>query len=119
MNPSCSITSLLPSVLVKTKVQALINPDLGVWKPDLIHQLFLPHEDTTILGIPLSRRCLPDKIAWAYSPLGLFTTSSAYKLLVSCDVIGQAGSSNMETQKQFWKGVWRLHIPNKIKHFIW
>ena len=79
----------------------------------------MPHEASAILGIPLSCRCPPDKIAWAYSPLGLFTTSSAYKLLVSGDAVSQAGSSNVDTQKHFWKGVWRLRVPNKIKHFIW
>ena len=62
----------LPSMVAETKVQALINPDLGVWKPDLIHQLFFPYEATIILGIPLSRRCPPDKISWAYSLSGLF-----------------------------------------------
>ena len=25
----------------------------------------------------------------------------------------------MDIQKHFWKGVWRLRVPNKIKHFIW
>ena len=79
----------------------------------------MPHEASAILGIPLSCRCPPDKITWAYSPLGLFTTSSAYKLLVSGDAVSQAGSSNVDTQKHFWKGVWRLRVPNKIKHFIW
>ena len=79
----------------------------------------MPYEATIILGIPLSQRYPLDKIAWAYSPSGLFSTSSAYKLLVAWDAINQAGSSTIETQKHFWKGVWRLRVPNKIKYFIW
>ena len=79
----------------------------------------MPHEASAILGITLERHCPPDKIAWAHSPSGLFTVSSAYRLLISYDSIGQAGSSNVEPQKQFWKGVWRLRVPNKIEHFIW
>ena len=71
------------------------------------------------LGIPLSRHCPPDKIAWAYTPSGAFSTSSAYKLLASGADGSQGESSNRSAQKQFWKGVWGLRVPNKFKHFIW
>ena len=23
------------------------------------------------------------------------------------------------SQKSFWKGIWTLHVPNKVRHFIW
>nr|POE98730.1 hypothetical protein CFP56_70263 [Quercus suber] len=69
-----------------------------------VDKLFLPDEASAILGILLSCRCPPDKIAWAYSPSGMFTTSSAYKLLVSGDAVSQAGSSNVDTQKTFLEG---------------
>ena len=59
---SSSIVSHLASMLVETKVHTLINPDLGVWKQDMVHQLFLPHEALMILGIPLSKRNPPDHI---------------------------------------------------------
>lgn len=25
----------------------------------------------------------------------------------------------MENQKKFWKSLWQLRVPNKIKHFVW
>jgi len=49
----------------------------------------------------------------------MLTTSSAYKMIVSCDSMSIAGSSNMENQKKFWKTLWQLQVPNKIKHFVW
>ena len=55
---SSSIVSLLALVLAETKFHTLINPNLGVWKQDMVHQLFLPHEALMILGIPLSKRNL-------------------------------------------------------------
>ena len=118
-NSNCPIISYLPTVATESKVQVLINTDLGVWKLDLVNQLFLPQEAFAILGIPVSRHSPPDKFAWAYSPSGVFNTSSAYKLLAFSDAESQAKSSNRDAQKQFWKGAWRLRVPNKIKHFIW
>nr|XP_023889904.1 uncharacterized protein LOC112001960 [Quercus suber] len=41
-SPTYPITSHLPTVATKTKVQTLINSELGVWKSDLMQQLFLP-----------------------------------------------------------------------------
>lgn len=118
-NSNCPIISYLPIMAAEFKVQVLINIDLGVWKSDLVNQLFLPQEAFAILGILVSRHSPPDKFAWAYSPSGVFNTSSAYKLLAFSDVESQAKSSNRDAQKQFWKGVWRLRVLNKIKHFIW
>jgi len=119
VNNNHTIISTLASIPVETKVQVLMNLELGVWKPDLIHQLFLPHEASAILSIPLNRHCPPDKIIWAHSSPGSFTTCSAYELLIACEGVGQAGSSNADPQNKFWKGVWSLQVPHKIKHFIW
>ena len=49
----------------------------------------------------------------------MFTTSSAYKLIVSCESRANAGSSNAENQKKFWRWLWQLRMPNKIKKFVW
>lgn len=79
--------------------------------------MFLPHVASMILGIPLSLRKTPDRVVWAHTPSGEFSTS--YKLLVASALVNNAGSSLGVAQKHFWKGVWQLHVPNKIKHFIW
>lgn len=71
------------------------------------------------LGIPLSHRCPSNKIIWAHSSPGSFTTCSAYELLIAWEGVDQAGSSNADPQKKFWKGVWSFQVPHKIKHFIW
>ena len=101
------------------KVSELIDQDNAVWKTDVVQQMFLPHEASEILGIPLSEMLPPDQIIWACTPPGMFTTSRAYKLIISCDSSSSADSSNPKAQRQFWKGIWHLRTPNKIKHFIW
>nr|POE62457.1 putative ribonuclease h protein [Quercus suber] len=92
---------------------------LGIWKSDLVHQHFLPHEVWLILGIPLSSRFPADRVAWSLTPSGKFSTSSAYKFLAATASASQAGSSNSDQLHLFWRRIWRLRVPNKIIHFIW
>lgn len=28
-------------------------------------------------------------------------------------------TQNAEAKKSFWKGIWKLKVPSKIKHFMW
>ena len=39
--------------------------------------------------------------------------------MIACDLAHNAGPSNLEAQRHFWKRIWQLRTPNKIKHFIW
>ena len=113
---SRSIISPLPNILPEAKVSSLIEADRKEWKTEVIQELFLPNEASVIMGIPLSLRSTEDRIIWAYTPSGTYSTSSTYKLLKDRNV---HGSSNCEPQKCFWKGLWELRVPHKIKHFIW
>lgn len=58
---SSSIISPLPSVSIDTTVQTLINSDLGMWKQDLVQQLFLRHEATVILEFRSATGTSPDR----------------------------------------------------------
>ena len=113
---SRSIISPLPNILPEAKVSSLIEADRKEWKTEVIQELFMPNEASVIMGIPLSLRSTEDRIIWAYTPSGTYSTSSAYKLLKDRNV---HGSFNREPQKRFWKGLWELRVPHKIKHFIW
>ena len=99
MRPSSSIISPLPIVLPKTKVSELIDPNLATWKTENVKQMFLPHEASMILGIPLSLRKPLDQVVWAHTPSGEFSTSSAYKFLVALAIVKNAGSSSRASQK--------------------
>ena len=115
----CSVISPLPQLANDTRVSFLIDQDRFAWKESVVKELFLPHEADIILGIPLSFWHPPDRIAWAQTPTGMFSTSSAYKLIVSGASTSIAGSSNLDNQRKFWKGLWQLRVPNKIKLFVW
>ena len=78
----------------------------------------LPHEASMILAIPLSRRQPSDCVSWSCTPSGNFSTSSAYKLLAAVASSDRASSSNQASQSGFWKRLWKMQVPNKIKHFV-
>ena len=97
----CSVISPLPQLANDTRVSFLIDQDRFAWKESVVKELFLPHEADIILGIPLSFWHPPDRIAWAQTPTGMFSTSSAYKLIVSGASTSIAGSSNLDNQGNF------------------
>ncbi|KAL0017468.1 hypothetical protein SO802_004537 [Lithocarpus litseifolius] len=71
-------------------------------------------------GIPLSNWLPEDKQTWAGTLNGLFSVRSAYKVAMDlCKPIESASSSNGDSMRQFWKKLWKIQIPHKIRHFIW
>ena len=60
------------------------------------------------------------KQIWTGTSNGLFTVRSAYKLAMDNYSVSEgASSSNDSNLRCFWKKVWRLPVPHKVKHFLW
>ena len=75
---------------------------------------FLPHEATTILSLPLSHLGVEDKLIWAATKNGIYSTKSAYQLLNDTTKSAATGPSNRIAHKNFWHKVWSLNVPSKI-----
>ena len=101
------------------KVCTLIDPESATWRVDQVQQLFTPLDAKLILSIPLSARFPLDRLIWSHTPTGVFTTRSAYRMLANSALVNNASSSNQNPQKQFWRGLWKLQVPNKVKVFAW
>lgn len=101
MQSSRTIISPISNLAIDSKVNTLIDQDRATWNSEVVQQLFLPHEALVIMGILLSKRCTLDHIVGAHTPSGMFITSSAYKMLVSCDSTSNAGHSSPEAQRHF------------------
>lgn len=105
------------------KVAQLIDNVTGTWKAELIKETFLPHEVDNILSIPLSPRLPKDSRVWAWSKNGFFKVRSAsevsLKLLKTSTPRTSGDSSDKAKAAEFWKGLWKIDCPNKIKHFLW
>ena len=88
------------------------------WKTHLIDSIFLPVEAEQIKSIPLntSRR---DTMIWNSTPNGQFTTQSAYQFQAATKSSFSASTSDPSRTHSFWKSVWGMTVPNKIKMFMW
>ena len=101
-------------------VSSLIDPAIKWWRADVIRATFLPFEAETILKLPLSRSLPKDKLIWMGNSRGEFTVTSACHI-AHCLVEEKddVGSSMGDPFKPFWKCLWHLNLPAKIKIFAW
>ena len=79
------------------------------WDNDIILDLFNQRDANLILSIPLSQRSVSDSWFWCFDSKGLFSVKSCYKAIRGeIDVV----------VNPVWSRIWKLHIPNKVKHFL-
>jgi hypothetical protein len=97
----------------------LFTPSLS-WDMRLIEEIFLPFEANIISQIPLRGIHRPDRQIWAHSSNGMFSVQSAYKMLMEDLKAKESGtSSTTQRWKAFWKNLWSVKVPRKIKVFMW
>lgn len=86
----------------------------------MVRQLFSLTDATSILNIPLSSRLPRDRLVWAYTPKGCFIVKSEYKVAMAIRDLGDSWATlSNQTCKKFWKRLWELNVPNKVKTFAW
>uniref|UniRef100_A0A2N9EM79 Reverse transcriptase zinc-binding domain-containing protein n=1 Tax=Fagus sylvatica TaxID=28930 RepID=A0A2N9EM79_FAGSY len=101
------------------KVKELLTPSLS-WNTNLIEEIFLPFEANLISQIPLRGTHKPDRQVWARTSNGMFSVQSAYQMLVEDLKIKESGTSTTSQRwKVFWKNLWSVKVPQKIKVFMW
>ncbi|XP_021732105.1 uncharacterized protein LOC110698909 [Chenopodium quinoa] len=93
-----------------TKVSELINTEAMAWDYDKIQANFNDRDKKCILSIPLSLRCPPDKLIWAFSKDGEYTVKTSYMLGKGC---------NLDDFHQAWVDIWKAQIIPKARNFLW
>ncbi|XP_060959162.1 uncharacterized protein LOC133030439 [Cannabis sativa] len=97
-------------------VSFFINQD-STWNvPKLKH--FSAYQVESILKIPLDPT-FSDSLIWGFHPSGIITVKSAYHLASSLASADVPSSSIPNPYQHWWKKLWSLSVPPKIKHFIW
>ena len=101
------------------KVSALINSDSWQWNEALVDTIFIPYEAQMIKTISLHPWRKEDRLIWMGTTNGHFTTKSAYTLQLENKENLMGSSSNQKRLHTYWKGIWGVKIPNKIRVFTW
>ncbi|KAA3468585.1 reverse transcriptase [Gossypium australe] len=98
------------------KVADLIYGNEREWNRDLIVNTFPEDMTDLIFQIPLSLEPHEDFLAWKGESSGEFSVRSSYKLLQSFDPTAYAVQN---IYRDFYRKLWHIDIPTKIKIFIW
>ncbi|KAK5802174.1 hypothetical protein PVK06_029757 [Gossypium arboreum] len=97
-------------------VNQLIEAETNTWDKELIHKIV--DEDTArhILSITISGTNTGDMLVWKYEGSGEYTVKSGYRVL-STELLQTYSSTspNTDCYRDFYKSLWSLNIPVKIK----
>ena len=118
-SPEGRINSPVSHLALDSTVDSLINSATGWWNINLIDLCFYPFEAKLIKSLPLCSTPQPDTLVWRSEKLGSYSVKSGYKLLYELHTLDKNNPQVSESQKGFWKSIWKLKVPGKIKHFLW
>lgn len=94
-------------------VSALLNEEHIQWDTDLIRDIFDDRDANLILVIPVHNRSA-DSWYWCKERSGSYSVKSAYTILQDSRT-----SNHSSNNSGFWRRLWNLKIPVKVKHFLW
>ena len=98
----------------------LIDVNSNRWNEALVNSVFEESSAAMIKSIALPFPGLQDKFIWSASPS--FSVESAYSIALHLTPTGLSStceSSSSAATKKLWRKIWKLRVPNKIKHFLW
>ncbi|KAK1584535.1 hypothetical protein Q3G72_033836 [Acer saccharum] len=82
-----------------------------------VYDCFSKEEADLIIGIHLSIYPREDSWMWHFDKKGNFSVKSAYKLALR--IMNADEASYFTGFHSWWKRLWLLNLPNKIKIFCW
>lgn len=82
------------------------------WNSDLINDGFDKRDASLILSLT-ARTMNDDSWYWSKEKLGNYSVKSAYNLLQEGKISNQTSDNS-----DFWRKLWNLKVPPKVKHFI-
>lgn len=93
-------------------VSSLMSMSENDWDRDIVMDIFEERDAHLILSIPVNKN--EDTWYWKFDKLGLYSVKSAYDSIQD-EKFGPVSADN----SGFWRQLWNLKIPPKVKHFLW
>ncbi|KAL5560150.1 hypothetical protein UlMin_036361 [Ulmus minor] len=96
---------------------AILRLNNGDWNKALIEYLFNADDAKAILSLPIGSLDHDDVLFWHHTKDGDYTVKSGYK--VALESRGCIEPSKSGPMQQWWKIMWGLKLPPKVKTFCW
>lgn len=104
------VTTDMPPELENIKVSNLMTAPDRWWEDEVLADIFNDRDVRLINRIILSSLDRQDSWLWLFDGKGNFTVKSCYHRIVGeCDT----------SDASFWKHVWALAVPEKVKVLLW
>lgn len=100
-------------------MDALFDPHSCWWNTHLTDLCFYPPKAQQIKSIPICSIPQSDVLIWLKERIGIYSVKMGYQALCEGSTQIHVPTQNAEAKKSFWKGIWKLKVPSKIKHFMW
>lgn len=93
---------------------------LVAWKNEVIWSLFDEDQSRRIFSIPLGCRRTQDLLVWKFEATESYSVKSGSRVLISEHLKGTNHIGyNASIYKDFYKLLWEIQIPFKIKIHVW
>ncbi|KAK2634608.1 hypothetical protein Ddye_029400 [Dipteronia dyeriana] len=89
---------------------------VGEWIVELVGASFVKDDKDVILSLPIGFVWSTYSLLWHFDKSGQYTACSKYE--VGCNLVPATSSSTSNKLESWWKSLWRLRIPVKVKVFI-
>jgi hypothetical protein len=92
------------------------------WDIPLLYSVLYPHDVQEVLKLRLSARAPENHAVWLYEKSGIFSVRNAYRLEVIMDKANenQEGcSARADGSRQWFKCIWSVNVPLKVKVFAY
>ncbi|KDP39439.1 hypothetical protein JCGZ_03721 [Jatropha curcas] len=100
-------------------VHNLIDFNECCWNREVVLAMFSEEEFSCILRIPLCLQRGEDVNNWIHNKSGQFSVKQAYSVTFNTLVASTMASSSQWSEVSYWKHLWNLHLPSKLKHFFY
>ncbi|XP_074322799.1 uncharacterized protein LOC141659771 [Apium graveolens] len=84
------------------------------WNTNLVRECFLEEDAIVVLATTIPQRDIADRVVWTGAKNGVYNAKSGYHYWFNL----RYGTGSVP-QSVWWKRVWHLKIPQKVKVFIW
>ncbi|XP_057811629.1 uncharacterized protein LOC131025859 [Salvia miltiorrhiza] len=102
--------------LMEAKVADFISTDRQ-WNKDKLSEVFPAFLVPAICTIDIPHEPKSDTFFWGFDEMGRYSIKFGY--LCTTDFYTTPENVSSSYDEHWWKKVWSLHVPPKVKHFCW